>query len=109
MAVCAYDVTFVDLIQHALPVSITKALADRERLVGEVVELQDEGIVFPAVDARVCAQELHQIGNPLPADSSLTATCPIDIELSIRRVVRLCVCGPAASTEECRWVWRFGR
>jgi len=49
MAVCAYDVTFVDLIQHALPVSITKALADRERLVREVVELQDEGIVFPAV------------------------------------------------------------
>jgi hypothetical protein len=89
MAVCAHDVTFGDLGKHTLPISIAKALSNREGLVCDVVELQDDGIAFAAVGARVCTQELQQIGNPLLANDSLTATRPIDVKLSIRHIMRL--------------------
>lgn len=98
MAVRTHNIAIGDFREHALPVPITKTLANRERFVCDVVELQDDGIAFTAVGTWVCAQELQQIGNPLLANDSLPATCPFDVKLSIRCVVRLRVPRSAAPT-----------
>jgi len=44
MAVGANDIALGDLRDDAVPISVQEALADRERLIRDVVELEDNGI-----------------------------------------------------------------
>jgi hypothetical protein len=60
MTVCTNDVALGDLVEDCLPVPVADALADREALVPEVVELQDERIALAAVCAWMLAEERDQ-------------------------------------------------
>ena len=72
MTVCTNDVALCHLVEDALPVSVPKALADPELLVAEMVELEDERIGLAAVDARMVAKVVDQIGDPFGGRPSST-------------------------------------
>jgi hypothetical protein len=58
MTVGAHDLALGDLFKHAFPAAISKAGADVETFVAEMVELEHQWVRLTAVDARVCAEEL---------------------------------------------------
>jgi hypothetical protein len=60
MTVCTNDVTFRNLVDHALPVAVAHALADAEDLVPSVVELEHERVALAAVEARMRPKVLPQ-------------------------------------------------
>jgi hypothetical protein len=64
MTVCTNDVALGDLVEDCLPVPVADALADREALVPEVVELQDDRIALAAVCAWMLAEERDQLRGP---------------------------------------------
>jgi hypothetical protein len=59
MAVRANDLALLDLVKDALPAAVAEPLPDREGLFADVIELEHQGVVFAAVDARVPSKELH--------------------------------------------------
>lgn len=61
MTVCTNDLALCNLVEHALPIPISKSLSYAELLVPEVVELEDDRIALPAVDAGMLAKERDQI------------------------------------------------
>lgn len=56
MAVGAHDLALGHLGQDVLPRPVANSLADAEALIAQVIELQDEGVVLPAINTRVLAQ-----------------------------------------------------
>jgi hypothetical protein len=59
VAVPADDLTFLDLSEDRFPWVVRELAADRERLVAQVIELEDDGIRLAAIDARVCSEVLE--------------------------------------------------
>jgi len=57
MTVCTNDLALCNLVEHALPIPISKTLGNAELLVPEVVELEDHRIALPAIHAGMLAQE----------------------------------------------------
>lgn len=53
MAIGADDLTLRHLLENRFPWSLADPGADRELLVSQMVELQDDGICLSAVDTRV--------------------------------------------------------
>jgi len=51
MTVCTNDVALCNLVEHVLPVPVRDPLGDREFLVPQVVELEDDRIALAAIDA----------------------------------------------------------
>jgi hypothetical protein len=62
VAVRADHLALRDLVEDALPVPIAKGVPDIKGLLAEVVEVEDDGVVFSAVDARMVLEELDQVG-----------------------------------------------
>jgi hypothetical protein len=61
MAVGADHLALRHLVENALPVSVRERLADVEQLVAEVIELQDDWILFTTVETWVGREELDQV------------------------------------------------
>src|SRR4051794_31653255 len=72
VAVRADDVAFGDFIEQRGPAAISKPLGDVERLITEVVKLEDHGVGFAAFDARVRSKELDQVRGALSGKRSPT-------------------------------------
>ena len=85
MAVTTHDLALCDLSENALPVSIRKRAADVERLVGEVVELEDDRVSLPAVQAGVLGEVLEQVLGPFEVEGLLPGVRLIDVALLVLR------------------------
>jgi hypothetical protein len=95
MTVCTNHVALCHLVENALPSPVSKAVADAELLVSQMVELKDDRIGLAAVHARVLSQKGNQVLDP-PSDGCLPAFLGrIDISLAVRCIVLLLVGGPA--------------
>ena len=81
MAVRAHDLALGNLIQNLRPGTVANTRFDVERLVTEVVELQDERIRLAAVDAASLAEEYEEIFRTLVHESLFT----------LRRVYRVAI------------------
>jgi hypothetical protein len=93
MAVAAYDLALCDLLENALPVPVGESAANVERLVGEVVELEDDGIAFAAVGAGVGDEEVEKELRPLQVQRVLTGLRLVDVALLVLQVMLPVVCG----------------
>jgi hypothetical protein len=87
MAVGADHLALRDLVEDAPPTPIWKRLGYVERLVAEVVELEDHRILFTAVDARVGAKVVEEVLRPLKREGLLPASRLIHVALAVRQVV----------------------
>ena len=56
MTVCTNDLALCHLVEDALPGSLADPAADREFLVPQMIELEDDRVVLATVGARVLAQ-----------------------------------------------------
>src|SRR5918996_2311756 len=100
MATRAHHLALLDFVEDALPAALRELGADRERLVAEVVELEDDGIGLPAVATRVDAEILDKPTGSLEHQPLLLLSRLRDVALPVRRVMLLAVCGPAGTTKE---------
>jgi len=57
MTVCTNDLALCNLVEHILPAATLQALRNRELLVPQVVELEDDRVLLPAIDARMFPQK----------------------------------------------------
>jgi hypothetical protein len=87
VAVSADDLALCDLVQNALPPAIVYRGSDRESLVADVVELEDDRVCFAAVDARVRFEVLDEIHGPIAKHLSLQLRRLIDVALAVGLVV----------------------
>jgi hypothetical protein len=87
MTVCADDFTFCDLVEDALPVAFGDPLADIERLLAEMIELEDHGVLFPAVDARIRLEEFDQKTGPLESHPLPMNGCVSDVSRAVGQVM----------------------
>jgi hypothetical protein len=94
MTVGADNIALLDLCQDVLPRSIAQALADAELFVAQMIELQDDGVALPTVNAGALAKERDEIGSALGDDSFLAPVGGVDIALSIAGVVLVLISGP---------------
>jgi len=60
VTVCTNDLALCNLVEDALPISVPETLADPEAFVAEVVELENDRIVLPAVGTGMLAQVVDQ-------------------------------------------------
>jgi hypothetical protein len=68
MAVCAHHLAFSDLVEDALPVAFRDPLTDIERLLAEMIKLEDDRIAFAAVHAGIRFEVLDQVAGSLKPD-----------------------------------------
>jgi hypothetical protein len=54
VTICTNDLALGDLVEDGLPASPADARGDREFLVADVIELEDDRVGLAAVNARVC-------------------------------------------------------
>jgi len=91
VTVCTNDLALCNLVEHALPISISKALGNVELLVSEMVELENDRVGFAAVCARVFTQVGDQILEALRDDEPLPRHGLSDISPAVNPVVLLLV------------------
>lgn len=97
VTVCTNHLALCNLVEHALPGAVAEALADREALVTQVVELEDHRIGLAAVDARVLAEVADQELQSFRPDLFLAAPSLIDIPCPMSPVVLALVSSAAGS------------
>jgi len=94
MAVRADDLALRDFVEPLTPVFVRQALGDLERLVLDVIELEDDGIRFAAVDAWVRHEELEKGKRPLKTSQFFAYARLLDVALFVGEIVlaviRLC-------------------
>ncbi|HET8863806.1 MAG TPA: hypothetical protein VFM94_11220 [Solirubrobacterales bacterium] len=95
MAIGADDLTLRHLLEYRLPWPLADPGADRELLVPQMVELQDDGICLSAVDARVLSKKGDEIGQTLGDDLLPTTPGRVDVALAVPAVVLVLVSGSA--------------
>jgi hypothetical protein len=61
MAIRTHDLALGDLVQHRLPATLIDPSRDAELLVAQMIELEDERIALPAVDAVSLAKEIDEV------------------------------------------------
>jgi hypothetical protein len=99
MAGRAHDLALRDLVEDASPTSIRERLSYVERLVAEMVELEDDRVMFAAVDARVHAKVLEEISGALKRERLLPCSRLVDVALAVRQVVLAVVLRSACLAE----------
>jgi hypothetical protein len=87
VAVRTDDLAFGNLVQDAAPAAITQPLRDVERLVTQVVELENEWIGLAAIDAWIRTEILHEISDSFAADRNPAPSSPVDVQLAICSVM----------------------
>ena len=91
MAVGAHDLALSHLGQDVLPWAVANSLADAEALIAQVVELQDERVVLPAIGAGVLAQIRNEVSGALSDDLARPSPRRVDIALPVSRIVLVLV------------------
>lgn len=71
MAVGADDLALLDLGQDGFPGPFAHAPADAESFFSQVIELQDERVALPAIDAGMLTKERNEISGALGDDPSV--------------------------------------
>ncbi len=105
MAVRANHLAFVRLVKEPLPTATGHAIPYCKRLIANVVELEDHGVPFATVDARVALEVLDQVGRTREPHSGLSSSGSVDVALAIRRVVLLPVRGAARAAKRVVLTW----
>jgi hypothetical protein len=95
VAVRADDLALLDFVENGLPASVMDFPTDIEELLAQVIELQDDGVVLSAVDARVGLEELDQIERALPEPFPLDDCSLVDVSLSVSQIVLPSIGRPA--------------
>ena len=85
MTVRTHYVTLRDLRQHRLPVSVTEPVGDREPLVAQMIELEDDRIVLATVGTRMRPEVVEQPQHPLRRDLMLCRPRTAEAHPSIPR------------------------
>jgi hypothetical protein len=98
VAIRADDVALGDLLEDALPAPAGQVAADVEDFVPQVVELEDDGISFAAVEAWVRKEELEQVPRALVGEPPFLNRRTIDVLSAVRQVVPSLVSGSARPT-----------
>jgi hypothetical protein len=101
VTVCTNHVALCHLVKDALPGSLAPALADAEFLVAQTVELEDERICLPAIDAWVLSQEGNQTLDPLDEDFLAPAARVVYVSLPMGRIMLLLVLGTGKADGSC--------
>jgi hypothetical protein len=109
VTVCAHDLALVDLVEDALPVAVRQGLADVERLVAEVVELENHRVALAAVDAWVALEVGDQVRRPLKCQPLFSDTGLIDVPAPIGEIVLVVVLDAAGTAEVVALTQRFPR
>ena len=65
MTVCTNHVALCHLVENALPGPVSKAIADAELLVSQMVELEHDRIGLATIGARSGLENLDQVPGPL--------------------------------------------
>lgn len=65
MAIGADHLALFHLGEDAPPRPVAQALADAELFVTQMIELEDERIALPAIDAGVLSKKGDEMGSPL--------------------------------------------
>ena len=94
MAVGANDIALLHLGQDVFPRPLAHALADAESFFSQMIKLQDERVVLPAIGAGVFTKEGHEIGSALGNDSFPAPPGGIDVALLVTGIMLVLVGGP---------------
>ena len=96
VTVCTNHVALGDLVEHSLPAVVSQALGDAKELVAvPMVELEHDGVRFPAIDAGVGSEVLHETFGALDRQGLLAGERLREISPAVGRVVLSFVCGTA--------------
>jgi hypothetical protein len=87
MTVCTNDVALCNLVEHVLPAPALDALRDRELLVPQVIELEDDRIALATVDAWVLSQKRNQKEGPFFDQRLLSLASQGDVSLFVGQVM----------------------
>src|SRR4051812_9883671 len=87
MAVRAHDLALVHFLEDFLPRSVVKSLGDVELLVAQVIELEDDGIGFAAIRARMRREEIDQQEGAFELKLFLTPASLRDVLFAVRQVM----------------------
>jgi hypothetical protein len=96
MAVRTNYVAFLHLLEERIPVPIRQAGTDIEAFICQVVELEDQRIIFATVSAWSRLQILEQEPHPFLGSSPLPLGFLLDVMPPVSGVVRLSVLGLAS-------------
>jgi hypothetical protein len=98
VTVCTNHLALVDLPQDGLPFVRSQAGRDVEGLVSQVIELQNDGIGLPAVDAGPLAEELDEELHPFGHERFFPPIRRCDVSLPVGEVVLAFVRGATRAT-----------
>ncbi|TML37637.1 MAG: hypothetical protein E6G29_01065 [Actinobacteria bacterium] len=99
MAVGAHDLALRHFFEDALPAATFEHLADPKQLLADVVEVEDDWIGLPTVDAGVAPEEVDQIPRAGQPDLPLRSGSLVDVAFLIGQVVLLAVRGSTRPAE----------
>jgi hypothetical protein len=71
MTVCTNDLALVDLGEDVGPGAVSEALGYAERLLPEMVELEDQGVRLAAVRTGMLAEVVEEVGGALRREGLL--------------------------------------
>ena len=97
VAVGADDFALLDLSEHGIPLPISEAIGDAERLIAYVIELQYDYVGLATIHTGVGLKERLQKAHPLFKLDQLPLLGVLDVAVPIVPVVLLLVLGPAES------------
>jgi hypothetical protein len=97
VAVTAHDLAFVDLREDVGPRIVRELGPDVEALVAKVVELENDWVGLPAVDARVLREVLEEKLRPFSPELGLPVLRSRDVSRTILQVVLTPVRGLAGA------------
>lgn len=99
MTVRADNLAFLHLGQDQLPPFRSQVLADAERFVSQMVELEDHRVIFSTVDARVCLEVIDQVRSSFARKPALDCGGLIDVTLFVCLIVLSAIRGSAWTAE----------
>jgi hypothetical protein len=87
MAVGAYDLALGDLGQNILPVAFSEPGRDTEVLILDMVELQHEHVILPAISAGMLIEMTYQETHSLIHDSLTPRGGIVYVSLAVLEIV----------------------
>jgi hypothetical protein len=98
MAVGTDHLALCDLVEDALPASVRQRLRNLERLIPEVIELENDRVGLAAINAGMGAEVLDEVDGPLERQDALAVARLLHIALPVRQVMLSLVVRSTSST-----------
>jgi hypothetical protein len=98
MAVSTDHLALCDLVEDALPASVRQRLRNLERLIPEVIKLENDGVGLAAINTRMGAEVLDEVDGPLERQDALAIPRLLHIALPVRQVMLSLVVRSTSST-----------